>query len=325
MLSRRLFACALALPVLLSGAPGATAQESYPNRPLRLVVPYGPGGGTDIIARFISMKMGEGLGQQVVVENRGGGGTIIGTQHVARSAPDGYTILLGTNTLAVNESLYEKRPYDLRKDLVPVTLLAAAPNVLVVNPAFPVNGIQDLIAKAKAEPGKINYSSSGLGGTGHLSMELLKNLAGINLVHVPYKSGGPALTAVISGEMPLIFNQMVSVMQAVRNGQLRAIAITSAERSPAAPDIPTVAEQGVPGFEATAWFGMFVPAGTPQPIVARLDGEFQRILKLPDIQDNLSKQGADIVAKGPAEFAKVVSEDIERWGRVIKAAGIKAE
>ncbi|MBI3068682.1 MAG: tripartite tricarboxylate transporter substrate binding protein [Betaproteobacteria bacterium] len=315
----------LASPLAGRAAAQPDAGAAYPARPLRIIVPYAAGGGGDILARMIGAKLTEAWGQPVVVDNRPGGGTIIGTDLAAKASPDGYTILLGTNTHAVNETLYRKLPYRLMRDLAPVTQLATAPNILIVNPSVPARTLRELIALAKAKPRQVNYGSSGNGGTGHLAMELLKTMAGIDLVHVPYKGGGPALNALLAGEVSALFNNIIAAVPQVQAGRVRPLGVTSSRRSAALPEVPTIAESGVPGFEAIAWFGLFAPAGTPRAIVAKLSREVARVLKLPDIHDRLSSQGAEPVGSSADEFSAVIRSDIAKWGKVVKAARVVAD
>lgn len=315
----------LASPLTGRAAAQPDASVAYPARPLRIIVPYAAGGGGDIFARMIGAKLTEAWGQPVVVDNRPGGGTIIGTDLAAKASPDGHTILLGTNTHAVNETLYRKLPYRLTRDLAPVTQLATAPNILIVNPSVPARTLGDLIALAKAKPRQINYGSSGNGGTGHLAMELLKSMAGVDLVHIPYKGGGPALNALLAGEVSALFNNIIAAVPQVQAGRVRPLGVTSSRRSAAVPEVPTIAESGVPGFEAIAWFGLFAPAGTPRAIVAKLSREVARILKLPEIHDRLSGQGAEPVGSSPDEFSAVIRSDIAKWGKVVKAARVVAD
>lgn len=305
-----------------NAAGASTDGFAYPSKPLRLVVPYAPGGGGDLVTRMIGAKLTEAWGQPVVNDNRPGGGTTIGTDLVAKASPDGYTILFATTALAVNESLYETRPYDLMRELSPVTLLIRSPNVLLVHPSVQSSSLSEFIALAKAKPGQLNYGSSGNGGTGHLAMEMLKAMVNIDLVHVPYKGGGPALLALRRGEVTALFNNIIAVASEIKAGRLRALGVTSTKRSPAAPDVPTIAEAGVPGFEATPWFGFFVPSGTPRGIITKLNSEIVRILKMPDILQRFASQGAEPVGNSPEEFAEVIRSDILKWRKVIKAARI---
>lgn len=306
-------------------AAATAAATGYPTKPLRIVVPYAPGGGGDIVARLIGAKLTEAWGQPVINDNRPGGGTLIGTELVARAAPDGYTLLLGTNAHTVNESLYRNLPYNLVRDLAPVTVLIQSPNILLVHPSVPAMTLSEFIAFAKSKPGQLNYSSSGNGSTGHLAMEMLKTMAGIDLVHIPYKGGGPALIALRSGEVSALFNNIIAVAGEIKAGRVRALGVTSSKRSSGVPDVPTIAEAGVPGFEATAWIGLFAPAATPPAIVNKLNREIVRILRLPDIRERLAAQGAEPVGNSPQEFAVMIRAEIPKWKKVIETARIVPE
>jgi tripartite-type tricarboxylate transporter receptor subunit TctC len=274
---------------------------------------------------MIGAKLTEAWGQPVVIDNRPGGGTIIGTELVAKAPPDGYTILLCTNTHAVNASLYRKLPYDSIRDFAMVSLLATAPNILVVNSALPAATLGDFIALARAKPRQLNYGSSGNGGTGHLAMEMLKSMTRIDLVHIPYKGGGPALNAVLAGEVSALFNNIIATVPQVKAGRLRALGVTSSRRSPAIPEVPAIAEAGVPGFEAISWFGFFAPAGTPPEVVDKLSKEVGRILRQPEIAERLSGQGADPVGSTPKEFTSFMQADIGRWRKVVEFAHIQPD
>ncbi len=309
----------------LSAAVNPADHKTYPRKPIRVVVPYPPGGGTDIIARLVGAKLSESWKQPVVIDNRPGAGTVIGTELVARAPADGYTILIGTGTHTVNATLYPKLPFDPVRDFEPVTLLAVAPNVLVVHPSLPVKSVKDFISLAKAKPKQINYASSGNGGTGHLAMEMLKQMANIDVVHIPYKGGGPALNAALSGEVSALINNMIAAVPQIKAGRLRALGVTTRKRSPSLPDVPSLAESGLPGFEASGWFGVFVPAGTPADIVNKLADEFGRTMKLPEVGQNLAAQGAEAIGNRPTEFVEIVRSDIARWRKVLKAANITAD
>lgn len=297
----------------------------YPSAPVRAVVPYAPGGGTDILVRQIGAKLYERWGQPLVVDNRPGGGTVIGTELVARAPADGYTLLVNTGTHAVNATLYPKLPFDPIRSFEPVTLLASAPNVLIVHPSLPAKDIKDLVALAKAKPGQINYSSSGNGGTGHLAMEMLKQMAGVDLVHIPYKGAGPALSALVAGEVPTSINNMIATLPQIKANRVRVLAVTTAKRSAVLPDVPTVAESGYPGFDARGWFGVFAPAKTPRAIVGTLADHFRAVLKLPEVEQSLAAQGAEAAGTSPAEFAEWVRLEVERWRTVLTAAKIKQD
>jgi tripartite-type tricarboxylate transporter receptor subunit TctC len=310
----------------LHAAASAASEATFPIRPLRWVVPYAPGGGGDILARSIAAKLTEAWGQPVIIDNRPGGGTIIGTDLVAKAPRDGHTILLATNTHAINPSLHSKLPYDSIRDFAPVTILATSPNVLLTNPAaVPARTVSELIAFAKARPGKLNYGSSGNGGTGHLAMEMLKSMTGISVVHVPYNGGGPAMKSLLGGEVSVMFNNILASVPQIKAGRVGALGVTGRSRSAALPDVPTVAEAGVPGFEATAWFCIFAPAGTPAPIVKKINAEAARILRLPDIKERLVSQGLEPVGNSPEEFSQFLRAELVKWSKVIKDAGIVAD
>ena len=311
--------------VMVCIAPGAFAQV-YPNHAIRLVVPFPAGGTTDILARAAAQKLTESLGQPVVVDNRPGAGGNIGADVVAKSAPDGYTLLMGTvGTHAINPSLYTKMPYDHVKDFVPVVLVAGVPNVLVVNPSVPVNSVADLIKLAKSKPGAINFASSGSGTSIHLSGELFKTMAGVDMTHVPYKGSAPALTDLIGGQVQVMFDNLPSALPQIKGGKLRAIAVTSLKRAPVLPDVPTIAESGLPGFEASSWFGVLAPAGTPAPVVARLNAEVNKWLQSPEAREQLLAQGAVAAGGTPEQFAAHIRAETEKWAKVVKASGAKVD
>lgn len=301
----------------------ATAQaDKYPSRPIRIVVPFTPGGSNDLIGRIIGQKLTEAWSQPVIIDNRPGGGSTIGVQVVVNAAPDGYTLLTTSGGIATNSSLY-KLPYDPRKDLAPVALLAQMPYLIAAHPSVAAKTAQDLINLAKAQPGKIAFSSSGAGTSSHLAGEMFKSAAKINMLHVPYKGGGPAVNAVVSGEVQLTFNVITGPLPMVRANKLRAIAVTSPKRAEAAPDIPTVAESGLPGFEMIAWYNTFAPAKTPNAITTKLNTEINRILHEPDVREKLSTQGVTPMTGTPADLSKYLNFEVERWAKVIKEAGIK--
>jgi len=315
-------ACLAAALVYMTAAH---AQPAYPQKPIRLVVPFPPGGGTDILARLFGQKMSETLGQQIIIDNRGGAGGTLGTDIAAKAAPDGYTLILVSGSHAINPGLYQKLPYDSVSDFAPITQIATSPGILVVNPSLPVKSVKDLIALARAKPGQINYASAGSGTPPHLAGELFKVMAKIDMVHVPYKGNAPAFTDVIGGQVSLIFPTMPSAMPFIKSGKLRPIAVTSAKRSPAAPDIPTIAESGLPGYEATSWYGILAPARTPPQIVARLHEVLVSVIGAPDMQDKLAAQGLDPVGNTPQQFAAVIKSEIAKWAKVVKASGAKPE
>ncbi len=313
---------ALALSTPQTGA----AADAYPAKPVRFVVAFPPGGGTDIIARSIAQKLAERLAQQVVVDNRPGAGGNIGTDIVAKATPDGYTLLMGSaGPLAINASLFGKTPFDPVRDLAPVTLAASTPNVLVVHPSLKATTVKELIALTRAKPGEINFASSGHGTPAHLAGELFNSMAGVKLVHVPYKGAAPALADLLGGQVQLMFSTMPPALPHVKDGKLRALAVTNAKRSPATPELPTIDEIALPGFEANTWHGVVVPAGTPAAVVARLNREIVAILHLPDVVERLSVQGAEPVGSTPEEFAAYIRSETVKWAKVVRDSGAKAE
>jgi tripartite-type tricarboxylate transporter receptor subunit TctC len=314
-------ACALLLTASMALA------QNFPQHPVRLIVPYPPGSGTDIAARVLGQKLTESWGQQVIVENRPGAGAIIGVDAVAKAAPDGYTIgIADTGPLAINPALYPKLPYNPVRDFAPVTLVAKLPFMLVVNPALPVNNVAELVALAKKEPGKINYASVGNGSAVHLATELFKTRAGINLTHIPYKGSAPALQGVLGGEAPVMFVNLLSAMPLVKAGKLRALAAAPATRIGALPDLPTIAEAGVPGYQFEAWFGVIAPAGTPKAIVDKLNQDLRRAIALPEVRDVLFNQGGmEPVGSTVESFANLIPVEVERWGKLVRETGAKVE
>jgi len=302
------------------------SAQSYPNRAIRLVVPFPAAGTTDILARAAAQKLTEAFGQSVVVDNRPGAAGNIGSDLVAKSAPDGYTLLMGTvGTHAINPSLYSKMPYDHVKDFVPVVLVAGVPNVLVVNPALPVNSVADLIKLTKDKPGQINFASSGSGTSIHLSGELFKTMAGVDITHIPYKGSSPALTDLMGGQVQIMFDNLPSALPQIKAGKLRAIAVTSLKRAPVLPDVPTISESGLPGFEASSWFGVLAPAGTPAPIVARINAEVNKWLQSAEAREKLLSQGAEAAGGSPEQFANHIRAESEKWAKVVKASGAKVD
>jgi tripartite-type tricarboxylate transporter receptor subunit TctC len=312
--------------VALAALASLAWAQSYPTKPIRLVVPFPAGGTTDILARAAAQKLTEAWGQTVIVDNRPGAGGNIGSELVAKSAPDGYTLEMGTvGTHAINASLYAKMPYDHVKDFVPVILVAGVPNVLVVHPSVPVHSVAELIAYAKANPGKLNFASSGSGTSIHLSGELFKVMAGVQMTHVPYKGSAPAVQDLLGGQVQLMFDNLPSSLPHIKAGKLRALAVTSATRASALPDVPTVAEAGLPGFEASSWFGVLAPAGTPPAIVAKLNAEIAKWLATPEAKEKLSAQGANIAGGTPEDFAKHIAGETTKWARVVKESGAKVD
>ena len=302
----------------------ALGAEAYPQRAIRLIVPYPPGGAGDIVGRMLGSKLGDAMGQQIVVDNRPGGGQLIATQLAAKAAPDGYTLFLASATHAINPGLLKKLPYDSIKDFAAITLVADSPLIFVAHPSLGVNGIKDLIAQAKSRPGRINYASSGPGTGGHLSVELLKWMTSIELTHVPYKGAGPALTDLIGGQVQMMCTSPLPALPHVKSGRLVALAMTSRARSRAAPDIPTVAET-VPGYESTLWYALLAPAATPPTVIKRLHAETVKILKLPAVTEQLLAQGADPIGNSPQELTKFLQTEIDRWTKLIQQANIRAD
>ncbi len=315
-----------AVLALMLATAGASAQ-GYPTKPIRLVVPYPAGGPLDIMARAIGQKLTEAWKQPVVVDNRAGAGGNIGADFVAKSAPDGYTLLMGAvATHAINPSLYSKIPYDPVKDFAPVALVAQVPNILVVNPAVPAKTVRELIALARAQPGTLNFGSGSTGSTGHLAGELFNTMAGVKMVHIPYKGAAPATADLLGGQVQLMFDNLASALPNVKAGKLRALAVTTLARSPAIPELPTIAESGLPGFDLTTWFGLLVPAGTPPEIVARLNAEIVRALDAKDMRERLEKMGAEPLSNNtPERFAAFIRSEAAKYARVVKDSGAKVD
>ncbi len=311
---------------LALGCAGAFAQ-SYPAKPIRLVVPYPAGGPLDIMARAIGQKLTEAWHQPVVVDNRAGAGGNIGADLVAKSAPDGYTLLMGAvATQAINPALYSKIPYDPIKDFTAVALVAQVPNILVVNPSVPAKSVKELIALARAKPGSLNFASGSTGSTGHLAGELFNTMAGVKMVHIPYKGAAPAMADLLSGQVQLMFDNLASSLPNVKAGKLHALAVTTLARSPAVPDLPTIAESGLPGFDLTTWFGLLVPAGTPHDIVVKLNAEIVRALDSKDMRERLEKMGAEPPPDNtPEHFAAFIRSEAEKYAKVVKASGARVD
>ncbi len=304
----------------------AIAQDAYPLRSIRMVVPYPPGGGTDIVGRMVAQKLSETFGQTVVVDNRGGATGNIGTEIVARAAPDGYTVMMGNVAPnAINVSLFAKIPYDPVNDFEPVSLVALTPNILIVHPSLPVKTVKEFIALAKSKPGALNYSSAGIGSSSHLAPELLAMMTGIEVVHVPYKGGGPGLVDLMSGQMQFMMTTTPAAMPHVKSGKLRALGVTSAKRSQSLPDLPTIAEAGVKGYEVSTWYGVLAPARTSRAIVTKLHGEIVKLLAVADTKEKLLAQGFEPIGSTPEEFGAYIKSEIAKWAKVIKTAKIKAE
>ena len=318
----RAAACAAVAAFALHGH----AQAPYPAKPIRIVVPFPAGGTTDILARAVAQKLTDTTGQPVVVDNRPGAGANIGAELVAKSAPDGYTLLMGTvGTHAINASLYARMPYDHVKDFAPIILVAGVPNVLAINPSVPANSVQELIAYGKANPGKLNFASSGSGTSIHLAGELFKTMTGVQMTHVPYKGSAPAIADLLGGQVQLMFDNLPSALPHIKAGKLKALAVTSAQRSPALPDVPTVAESGLPGFEASSWFGLLAPAGTPKEIVARLNGEVAKWLATPEAKEKLASQGAIAAGQSSEDFVHHIAAETAKWQKVVKESGAKVD
>ncbi|HTE15092.1 MAG TPA: tripartite tricarboxylate transporter substrate binding protein [Burkholderiales bacterium] len=300
--------------------------QNYPVKPVRMIVHFPPGGPTDIVARAVAQKLTDAWGYQFVIDNRPSAGGIVGVELVARAVPDGYTLLFGTGgSMAITPALDRKLPYDVARDFAPISLVVINPQILVFHPAFPPNSVKDLIAYAKTRPGTINYASVGPGSPQHLGVEMLKSMTGIDLVHIPYKGTAPAMTDVLAGQIPLMFNSMPTVLQHIKSGKLKGIAVGSAKRSPAMPDIPTVAESGVTGFDYVTWYGMFAPAATPKPVVAKLNAEVVKMLSEREMSQRLAVQGADPAPSTPEQLGRYRLEEENRWRKVIKSANLKLD
>ncbi|OGA51494.1 MAG: LacI family transcriptional regulator [Betaproteobacteria bacterium RIFCSPLOWO2_12_FULL_62_58] len=317
-------ACALA--VLALASIGAAHAQVYPNRPIRAIVPIAPGGGTDTTGRLVLTKLSDALGQQIVVDNRAGGGGTIGAMIAAKALPDGYTFLFGSiSTHAVNPAMYKKLPYDHIKDFAPVARIGTVPNVLVVHPALPVKTVGDLINHAKANPGKINYGSAGIGSPPHLSMELFKSITGVNILHVPYKGAGPALAELLGGQTQVMCTSLAGQLPHIKAGRVRALAVTTAKRNAQVPDVPTMIEAGVPGYEVTIWYAVFFPAGAPKAVIARLNSELVKILNGSDMKERMAQIGVDPAPSTPEELAAFVKAETIKYTKVAQDAGIKLE
>jgi tripartite-type tricarboxylate transporter receptor subunit TctC len=323
---RNALACALAATACATHAqPAGKPGGVYPSKPIRMIVPFAPGGSNDIMARLTAQKFTESFGQQVVVDNRAGASGVVGIDIAAKSPADGYTLLVMSLTIAVNPHIFKKLPYDTEKDLIPVTLIASAPLMLVVHPSIPAKSVKELIAYAKANPNKLNFGSGGIGATPHLAGEMFKLMAGLQMTHVPYKGGGPALIDLVGGQIQLMLENVPSTYPFVKAGKLRALAVTSIKRSALVSDLPTLDEAGLKGYELVGWNGLFVPAGTPRNIVTYLHGETVKALAQPDTKERLATLGAEGVGNSPEEFRAFVKDEIVKWGKVVKAAGMKIE
>jgi tripartite-type tricarboxylate transporter receptor subunit TctC len=313
-----------AIAMICTSSP-VLAQTNYPNKPIRLIVPFAPGGGTDLTARAIAMKLTEAWGQTVVPDNRAGANGTIAVDIATKSPPDGYTLTMISSSHSVNASLYKNLPYDLTRDLSPITQATSQPYALVVHPAVPAKSIKELVALAKAKPDGLTYGSSGLGGLSHLSGALFCSLAGIKLIHVPYKGGNPALNDVVGGQIQMLFSTLLQSDTQRKAGRVRALAVTTKKRSPGAPDLPTMQEAGVAGYEVAGWYGVLAPAKTPRAVIDKLNAEIVRILHSPDVQGRLAADGSEAVGNTPEQFGAHIKSEVAKWGKVIKEAGIRAE
>ena len=312
--------------IALASFAALAQAQAWPSKPIKWVVPFAPGGTTDILARTVAEKLALALGQPVVIENKPGAGGGVGAEFTAKAAPDGYTIMGGTiSTHAINASLYKNLPYDPVKDFVAITLIARVPNMLVINPAVPAKDVKELIALLKANPNKYSFASSGNGTSQHLSGELFKAMSGTDMQHIPYKGSPPALQDVMGGQVTMTFDNITTAWPLAKAGKLRALAVTTAKRSSIAPDVPTLAESGLPGFEVGSWQGVFAPAGTPPEIVKRLNAEIVKVLNLPDVREKLSGLGAEIVADSPEEFSALVKSEVVKWADVVKKSGARVD
>ncbi|SFC03570.1 Tripartite-type tricarboxylate transporter, receptor component TctC [Polaromonas sp. OV174] len=310
---------------LLASVPAA-AQAAYPSKPITMIVPFSAGGTTDILARIVGQALTTELGQSVIIDNRAGAGGNIGGQAAARAPADGYTLFMGTvGTHAINAALYKKMPFDPIKDFAPLTRVANVPNLLVANPKQPFKNVKELIAYAKSHPGQLNFGSSGNGSSIHLSGELFKSMAKVDMVHVPYKGSAPAVTDLLGNQISVMFDNMPSAIQHVRSGKLRAIAVTTAKRSPELPDVPTIAEAGVPGYEATSWFGLFAPAATPPAVVSQLNAAIVKVLANPEVKKKINEQGAEVYSETPAQFAAFIQKESVKWSKVVRDSGASTD
>ena len=321
-----LFATTAAFMMIPGQAACAQSLQSFPAKPVKLVVPFPPGGPLDAVGRAIADKLTQMWGQSVVVDNKPGAGGNIGADFVAKSPPDGYTVVMGAlSTHAVNPSLYPKMPYDATRDFAPITLVAVTPNVLVVNPALPVQSLKELIAYAKANPGKLSFGSGSNGSAGHLAGELFKADTGADMVHIPFKGGAPAMQALLAGDTQLMFDNLANAMPQVKAGKLKALAVTTAQRSKLVPELPTMAEAGVPGFDISTWFGLLAPAGTPPAIIAKWNADVTAILDAPEMRERLTAQGAEAAPTTPNEFAAFIARELAKYARIVQASGAKVD
>jgi tripartite-type tricarboxylate transporter receptor subunit TctC len=313
--------------MVLASALGfmATAQAQYPTKPIRFILPFPPGGGTDTLGRIIGAKLGDGLGQQVLMDNRPGAGANIGAEIAAKSPPDGYTLLMGNVAHAINMSLYSKLNYNFLKDFAPVSLLASTPNIVVVHPSIPAKSVKELVALAKSRPDALDYASSGSGSSAHLAGVLFEQMAGVKMNHIPYKGGGPAVIALVGGQVAIGFATTPSVISHIKSGKLRGLAVTGGKRSPSTPDLPTVSEAGVKGYEVSGWYGILVPTGTPKEAITRLHAESVKAIKLRDVKERLDATGFEGIGTTPDEFGTFIRSEVEKWGKVVKASGARVE
>jgi tripartite-type tricarboxylate transporter receptor subunit TctC len=316
----------LLLLLLLNGLCSfAQAQDAYPSKPIRLILPFPPGGGTDILGRLVAERLGARLGQPVVIDNRGGAGGNLGAEAAAHSAPDGYTLLLAATTLAISPSLYKKLAYDPVKDLAPISLVATVPNVMITHPSVPAKTLQEFIALAKSRPGELNFGSGGSGTSNHLGGELFNMVAGVKLVHIPYKGVNLAMNDAMAGNIQLVVIGIPAAAPQIKAGKLRALAVIAPQRSPALPEVPTVAEAGLPDFDVTTWYGLLAPAATPRAIIARLNAEVVQSMQAPDLKERLAGMGTDPLTSTPEEFGAYINREIAKWGDVVRKAGLKAD
>ena len=321
-MQKQLLVAVLALAVV---APSARAADEYPTKPIRLLVPFAPGGGNDIAARFVAQRLTEAFGQSAVVDNRAGAGSTIGTEIVAKSVPDGYTLLVVHNAIAINQTLYPKLPYDTVRDFAQVAMIGATTNTLVVNPGVAARSVKEFIALAKAKPGALNYASTGAGGTAHLAMEYFRLETGVNLAHIPYKGTAPGLTDVVAGQVQVMISALPGTVPFINSKRVVALATTGAKRSAFLPELPTLAEAGVPGYQFDTWYGLHAPAKVPKEIVGKLSAEITKALTKPEVKEQLFKQGIEAQVATPAEFTKFVRAEVAKMGKIIKASGAKAE
>lgn len=327
MNKKKIMKWASGMAICLSGIlmVGVTHAQSWPTKPVKFIVPYPPGGGTDVIARIVQEPMAKELGQQVIIDNRGGAGGSIGSALAAQSPSDGYTVLFTLSSHTINPSFYPRLPFDTEKDFAPVVTIASLPQILVANPNFPAKNVKEVIEMAKAKPGSVSYASVGNGSPGHLAGAMMATDAGVDMVHIPYRGGGPAITDVIAGQVPLLWVSIPAAAQFVKSGKVKALAVSTVKRSAVFPDVPTMAESGFKDFEVDSWYAMFVPANTPKPIVERLNKAALKVLAQPEVKEKLLNQGAEAVGDSPSQLAAVVKKELAKWKQVVKAANIKVD